>query len=76
MKKIINSFLSKFNYKIEKKYSNQSKSEGYPAYLEAANKLSMDVNDYLDNNLGWLKPKPVLEEVFYPVLDNIASLQS
>lgn len=32
----------------------------------------MDVNDYLDSKLGWIKPKPVLEEVFYPVLETIS----
>lgn len=70
--KVINSFLGKFNYKIEKKYSNKIKSEGYPDYLETATNLNMDVNDYLDSKLGWIKPKPVLEEVFYPVLETIS----
>jgi len=72
MKYFINSILGKFNYKLEKKYSNKAKSEGYPDYLEAANKLNTDVNDYLDN-LGWIKPQPILEEVFYPVLNNISA---
>ncbi len=60
MKRIINSFLNRFDYKIEKKYINKNKSEGYPSYLEAAGKLNLDVNDFLNNNMGWLKPKPVL----------------
>lgn len=71
MIRIINSFLNRFDYKIEKKYTNKNRSEGYPSYLEAADKLNLDVNDYLNNNMGWPKPKPIVDEILFPLLENI-----
>ncbi len=70
MKKLIGNLLRNLNYKPEKKI-NARRAEGYPEYLKEATKLNIDVNDYLDNNLGWIKPGPVLEDVFFPVLKNI-----
>ncbi|MEO8665795.1 MAG: class I SAM-dependent methyltransferase [Ignavibacteria bacterium] len=73
MKKLIGNFLGKLNIEPHKKSSGEAKAEGYPDYLRAANELGLDVNDYLDNNLGWIKPGQVLEEVLYPVMTNLQS---
>lgn len=45
------------------------KADGYPRYVDEASKLNIDVNDYLDNNMGWVKPLPILEKYVYPVID-------
>lgn len=44
------------------------KAEGFPAYVAAARKSGMDVNDYEEQVLGWLLPPPILERVVYPYL--------
>ncbi|MBK8550269.1 MAG: class I SAM-dependent methyltransferase [Ignavibacteria bacterium] len=75
MKKLINSVLGKFGYQLQRKNRNAkintSNADGYPGYAEAAKKLNMDVNDYEDNTLGWVKSLPVLKEVFFPYLATI-----
>jgi SAM-dependent methyltransferase len=40
--------------------------EGFPAYLEAAVRAGMDVNDYEEQRLGWRLPRPTLDEVVFP----------
>ncbi len=69
----INSILGKFNFKLERKKNDTVNAESYPAYVEEAKKLNIDINDYLDNNLGWVKPLPILEEVVFPYLNKISN---
>lgn len=69
MKDLLNSI-----YKIFAKTgasNSADRTEGYPEYLKEAEKLNLDVNDYLDDHLGWVKPLPVLEEVVFPYLEKI-----
>jgi len=48
-------------------------AEGYPRYLEKASSLGKDLNDFLDEDMGWIKPLPVLEETLFPVFDKFSS---
>lgn len=60
--------ISIFTKKTKETYPD--KAEGYPYYLEKSREMGKDINDYLDNDLGWLKPLPVLEEVLFPLLED------
>lgn len=44
------------------------KAEGFPGYLAEAREAGMDVNDWEEEKLGWLKPLPILEQVLFPYL--------
>ena len=66
LKNIINHILSIFGYEINKK--NLKAAEGYPSYLEQANKVGMDVNDWIEQNLGWGAALPMLEQTVFPYL--------
>jgi ubiquinone/menaquinone biosynthesis C-methylase UbiE len=46
----------------------QDRAEGFPAYVEAARRAGMDVNDYEEEVMGWLRPLPILEQVVFPLL--------
>jgi SAM-dependent methyltransferase len=43
-------------------------AEGFPAYVVAARKRGMDVNDYEEAELKWLPPLPILQQVVFPYL--------
>jgi len=73
LRNFINSILKNSGYKLEKIRVKKTNAEGYPEYLEEAAALELDVNEYLDNNKGWIKPLPVLEEVFFPFIKNFNS---
>ena len=40
--------------------------DGYPAYVSAAARARMDVNDWIEANLGWFPALPILESVAFP----------
>jgi ubiquinone/menaquinone biosynthesis C-methylase UbiE len=44
------------------------KPEGFPGYLEAANRLGMDVNDYEESQLGWYPAETLLTATLFPQL--------
>ena len=62
-----NRVLSTLGYELRDRVLNE-RPEGFPGYLEAAQRLGMDVNDYEEQNLGWRLPGPTLEEIVYPYL--------
>ncbi|MBS1518757.1 MAG: class I SAM-dependent methyltransferase [Bacteroidetes bacterium] len=73
IKSLINSVLKSRGYKLEKIRVKKTNAEGYPAYLEEAEKMGIDVNEYLNGHKGWIKPLPVLEESFFPFVREIKS---
>lgn len=46
--------------------SYYSKAEGFPRYLKEANKIGMDVNDWIEQKLGWPEALPILKKVAFP----------
>lgn len=73
LKSFINSILQSKGYRIEKIRVKKTNAEGYPKYLDEATKIGLDVNDYLDEHKGWIKPLPVLEEALYPFINHLRS---
>ena len=47
-------------------------AEGFPGYLQEALALEMDVNDWIEQKLGWLQALPVLEKTVFPYLNQDA----
>jgi SAM-dependent methyltransferase len=43
--------------------------EGFPGYLAAARQAALDVNDYEEQRLGWRLPRPTLDEIAFPYLN-------
>lgn len=52
--------LRPFGFEVRESVLSE-KPEGFPGYVEAAQRLGMDVNDYEDTELGWLPALPQLE---------------
>jgi ubiquinone/menaquinone biosynthesis C-methylase UbiE len=46
--------------------------EGFAGYLEQAQQLGMDVNDFEEQRLGWRLPGPTLEHIVFPYLEEDA----
>ena len=44
------------------------KPEGFPGYLDAAQRMGVDVNDYEERELGWYPAQALLEATTYPHL--------
>jgi ubiquinone/menaquinone biosynthesis C-methylase UbiE len=47
---------------------DDGKSGGFPGYLREAEKIGMDVNDYLEQVFGWGDPRSSLERTTFPYL--------
>jgi len=62
-----NRVLSTLGYELRDRVLAE-RPEGFPGYLESAQRLGMDVNDYEEQTLGWRLPGPTLAEVVYPYL--------
>jgi SAM-dependent methyltransferase len=60
--------LAPFGYEVRDRVLGE-RPEGFPGYLAAAGQLGMDVNDYEEQQLGWRLPRPTLDEVLFPYLD-------
>jgi ubiquinone/menaquinone biosynthesis C-methylase UbiE len=56
--------LRPFGYEVRDHVLSE-KPEGFPGYLEAANQLRMDVNDYEEQRLGWYPAQPLLEATLF-----------
>ena len=75
MKRIIGSFinrlLSPFGYEVIRSARGgaNEKAEGFPSYLRQARKVDMDVNDWIEQELGWLPALPILEQTTFPYLN-------
>src|SRR5260221_10711371 len=52
--------LQPFGYEVRDRIVSE-KPEGFPGYVEAAQRLGMDVNDYEEKQLGWYPAEPLLE---------------
>ena len=62
-----NRVLSTMGYELRDRVLAE-RPEGFPGYLEAAQRLGMDVNDYEEHTLGWRLPQPTLDEIVFPYL--------
>jgi len=60
--------LAPLGYELRDKVLSE-RPEGFPGYLSAARAEHMDVNDYEEQRLGWRLPRPTLDEIAYPYLD-------
>ena len=45
-------------------------AEGFPNYVKQAKREGIDVNEWIDKNLGWTSSLPILEELVFPCLQN------
>ncbi len=52
--------LRPFGFEVRDRVLSE-RPEGFPGYLEAAQRLGVDVNDYEENHLGWYPALPLLE---------------
>lgn len=59
--------LRPFGYEVRDRVLSE-KPEGFPGYLEAAQGLGMDVNDYEESQLGWYPALELLERTTFPHL--------
>lgn len=60
--------LRPFGYEVRDRVLAE-RPEGFPGYLAEARRLGLDVNDYEEQRLGWRLPRPTLDEVLLPYLD-------
>jgi ubiquinone/menaquinone biosynthesis C-methylase UbiE len=42
--------------------------DGFPAYVAAATRAGVDVNDWIERELGWMPALPILEQLVFPLL--------
>lgn len=66
--KIINRLGFEIRYLKYEAEGLQAYAEGFPGYLREADKLGMDVNDWIEERLGWWKALPILEQTTFPYL--------
>lgn len=59
--------LRPFGYEVRDRVLSE-RPEGFSGYLAEAQRLGMDVNDYEEQKLGWRLPRPTLDEVLFPYL--------
>ena len=59
-----------FGYKIVRSggRGDESNAEGFPSYLRKAQTAHMDVNDWIEQELGWLPALPILEQTTFSYL--------
>jgi SAM-dependent methyltransferase len=48
--------------------ASRDNGDGFPAYLMNARKAGVDVNDWIESNLGWMPARPILESLVFPYL--------
>lgn len=48
--------------------SLRDNGDGFPAYVAAAARKKIDVNDWIEQELGWIPALPVLEDLVFPLL--------
>ena len=59
--------LAPFGCEIRRKSTKvDAKAEGFPGYLDQANKIGMDVNEFQEQKLGWEDPCPFLSKRYFP----------
>ena len=61
--------LGPLGYQLHDKVLSE-RPEGFPGYLEAAQRMGMDVNDYQEQCLHWKLPLPTLEQTLFPCLND------
>jgi len=69
LKRIFKKLLDNLGYQLEKKEAQKVDSknaENFPEYIAEAEKLGIDVNDYL--NEKWVNPTMVLQQTVFPYL--------
>ncbi len=67
IERIANAVAAPFGYELRKTVLGE-KAEGFPGYLAEAQRADMDVNDWIEQRLGWKPAQPILEETTYPYL--------
>ena len=55
-------------------FAPRDNGDGFPAYVRAAERARMDVNDWIEANLGWVPALPVLEELVFPLLTDTTNV--
>jgi ubiquinone/menaquinone biosynthesis C-methylase UbiE len=74
LKQILNQILNPLGIEIRKLPPKidlfDGKVEGFPGYVAEADKIGMDVNDWLEKILGWAVALPVLEQTVFPYIQN------
>jgi ubiquinone/menaquinone biosynthesis C-methylase UbiE len=59
--------LRPFGFEVRDRVLSE-KPEGFPGYLQVAQRLGMDVNDYEESELGWFSARALLEATTFPYL--------
>lgn len=68
LKKIIKTNANALLRVVGLEVAKDSKNEGFDKWLSLAKKSGMDVNDWLEVELGWKNALPVLDKVLFPYL--------
>lgn len=55
-------------------FSARDNGDGFPAYVRSAERARMDVNDWIEANLGWVPALPVLEELVFPLITETSNV--
>ena len=55
-------------------FAARDNGDGFPAYVRSAERARMDVNDWIEANLGWMPALPVLEEIVFPLITETSNV--
>lgn len=55
-------------------FAASDNGDGFPAYVRSAERARMDVNDWIEANLGWVPALPVLQELVFPLLNESSNV--
>ncbi len=67
IRRVVNTVLSPFGVEVRRLQKKISGGE-YPNYLKEAQKEGMNVNDWIEQKMGWSKALPSLDQVMFPYL--------
>ena len=69
LKRCMNQILEPFGFEVRRiKELPDVKAEGFPAYVKKATNAGMDVNDWIEQNLGWEDVLLILQRTVFPYL--------
>jgi SAM-dependent methyltransferase len=68
-KGIIRRGLNYLGYEITRRSEVDALCEGFNRYLVESTKAGMDVNDWIEERLGWEPALPLLKKILFPYLD-------
>lgn len=76
LSELVKNLSGKFGYELRRIKSVNTpanKAESHPEYLRDSEVSGLDVNDYQEIKLGFLKPMPLLENSLFPLINKFAN---